>query len=674
MVPQFAIELNGDDITQQVAARLVQLRIIDTADDEPDKVEVVVDDQGNEIAWPGRGGEVDLQLGYEGGELLEMGVYTFDEIRLDGPPSKLTLVAKAADFRGQMNVTRSQHWDDVTLGDLVTEIAERNGYTAAVQPGLAAYQYNWQGQIQETDLSFLHRLARELGATFKVAGRHLVFTEPGLGLSVVTQAPLPTVALTPADVTQWLVIHNDHTDFDAVEVPYHDYDKAETIFVRAGPDDAKRVWQMKYMRADHSQALARAVSALAHFQRRLGRLDVTLPGQPALTAETILALRDFRDGINGTWLVKRVEHRLTKSGFMTGVTAELLELELSSQAAGSGRGAGSATSAAGGVAVALAGIEAVKAITADPPPGAAAVDVATWSAATVPTGENLLDVAAVGGRRLAVFDDLFSGASGVLVSDGGAWSLATTPPATSRELVSVAMASATEALALDGAGALFGSDDGGDTWAALPAAPAVMRRVMYLDGQYLGLAGGDIWSSVDRVTWVQLASTTAARLEAVALGGGAWVAVGVKSGGGPFIACSTDDWVTHSERSVPAGFAAAELTGVAFGGGVWVAVGRGAVGAVNIIRSVNGMQWSIASPGPESFDAFDVAWGGGQFVLVGWAGTAFGFPPRFLTSGDGDIWVRRDVPGAHRYSRVVFDQGRFVAVGVVGQLVESGAG
>lgn len=46
-------------------------------------------------------------------------------------------------------------------------------------------------------------------------------------------------------------------------------------------------------------------------------------GDPNLTAERPLTATGFRDGINGDWLIKRVEHHIDSSGYRCDVECEM---------------------------------------------------------------------------------------------------------------------------------------------------------------------------------------------------------------------------------------------------------------------------------------------------------------------------------------------------------------
>lgn len=70
-------------------------------------------------------------------------------------------------------------------------------------------------------------------------------------------------------------------------------------------------------------ALAAAQAALDKRVRGEHRLSFSMVGDPDLTAERPLTVTGFRDGINGDWLIRRVEHHIDSGGYRCYVEAEL---------------------------------------------------------------------------------------------------------------------------------------------------------------------------------------------------------------------------------------------------------------------------------------------------------------------------------------------------------------
>ena len=60
----------------------------------------------------------------------------------------------------------------------------------------------------------------------------------------------------------------------------------------------------------------------ADFNRKGDEFTLTVPGRTDLIAEGRVRLEGFRGGLNGDWVLKRVEHRIDRSGFVTSVKGE----------------------------------------------------------------------------------------------------------------------------------------------------------------------------------------------------------------------------------------------------------------------------------------------------------------------------------------------------------------
>jgi phage protein D len=50
--------------------------------------------------------------------------------------------------------------------------------------------------------------------------------------------------------------------------------------------------------------------------------EVNIPGEPKLTAESILDVSEFGDEADGEWLVKRVQHEMSKDAYRCVVSCE----------------------------------------------------------------------------------------------------------------------------------------------------------------------------------------------------------------------------------------------------------------------------------------------------------------------------------------------------------------
>ncbi|HFP0290864.1 TPA: phage late control D family protein, partial [Escherichia coli] len=118
-------------------------------------------------------------LGWKGEPLVDKGTYIVDEVAHEGPPDRLTLSANSADFREEFNVKREVSWHDVTVERVVSAIAHRYGLKAQISDMLMDIEIDHADQTEESDMSFLTRMADMLGAITTVKNGCLLFILPG---------------------------------------------------------------------------------------------------------------------------------------------------------------------------------------------------------------------------------------------------------------------------------------------------------------------------------------------------------------------------------------------------------------------------------------------------------------------------------------------------------------
>lgn len=129
---------------------------------------------------------------------LDKGAFTVDEIEHTGAPDRLTIRARSADFRETLNTRREKSWHKTTVGEVVKEIAARHKLKMALGKDLSDKPVEHIDQTNESDGSFLMRLARQYGAIASVKNGNLLFIRQGQGKSA-TGKPLPVITITRKD-------------------------------------------------------------------------------------------------------------------------------------------------------------------------------------------------------------------------------------------------------------------------------------------------------------------------------------------------------------------------------------------------------------------------------------------------------------------------------------------
>lgn len=181
--PCFRIEVDGIDRTRNVWEYLESIQYEDAESGESDCLSFVVANDPP-FAVPAPGAEVRFWLGWKETGLKYFGAFIADSTSLDLNPARMSVKAKTANFnisaRGSSDEKerRDREWENVALADIAAKIAEEHGCGSKVEVDV---YYPFIAQTGESNLSFLRRLASELGATFAVKDNMILIYPPNKG-------------------------------------------------------------------------------------------------------------------------------------------------------------------------------------------------------------------------------------------------------------------------------------------------------------------------------------------------------------------------------------------------------------------------------------------------------------------------------------------------------------
>ncbi|MCP9269353.1 phage late control D family protein [Xenorhabdus sp. XENO-1] len=343
--PAFDLQIGGRQITS-LNERLLSLSLTDNRGFEADTLELAIDDTDGKIELPPRGAEIGVRIGWQGEPLIEKGVFVVDEISHGRPPDRLEITARSADFREEFNIKREYSWHDVTVGDVVSAIAGRYNLQPAVSRQLMEIGIDHADQTNESDISFLSRMAEMLGAIATIKNGNLLFIIPGRGVSQSGQ-PLPVITIHRDSGDRHSFRVADRAAYTGVKAHWLDLNfgkQPATTLSRKRKKPGKKKQEKSSRRegeylegADGNvyvmrqtfkteQTARRAASAKwATLQRGAAEFSITLArGRADLYPDLTASVVGFKTAIdNHQWTISRVVHNLSENGFITQLELEL---------------------------------------------------------------------------------------------------------------------------------------------------------------------------------------------------------------------------------------------------------------------------------------------------------------------------------------------------------------
>lgn len=325
MNPLFNIRANNNDITKVIMERFISLSLTDETGYESDVLEIVLanDDPKNRIKIPPKGAEIELDLGYED-FIRPMGMFVFDEVRIDAWPCRVTLICRAAVFNktkaGKENMTNqvSRSWEKgTTILGMANKIASDHNMTAKVAKEIGDIELPHFDQSDESDLNLLLRVGQKYDAVVKVAGGFITITKRGSKKSA-TGKDLPVMNIREEDLTAYSWRSSTRETAGTVITFYRITKKAARQEVQVGEGEPVR--RIKTLYPSKEMALSVAKSALAKASRDELELSLSCIGDPRLMAEMLATVTGIYDVIDGDYIIKSVRHNVGDAGYSCDLT------------------------------------------------------------------------------------------------------------------------------------------------------------------------------------------------------------------------------------------------------------------------------------------------------------------------------------------------------------------
>ena len=155
----------------------------------------------------------------------------------------------------------------------------------------------------------------------KVTDGRLILNPHATG-NRVSGGEIPAVSIDAEEVTDWSMTLAERGSYDGVKATYHDLKAGQRGEVVDG-EDTKNTTTLPHTYSSKATALRASKARRNALKRHRSTFSIyNMPGRPELRAEVKLLAQGFRAGVDGEWIVTRVVHRITDSGYTCAVDCE----------------------------------------------------------------------------------------------------------------------------------------------------------------------------------------------------------------------------------------------------------------------------------------------------------------------------------------------------------------
>ena len=318
-----AFNITGHDLINK---RLQSLSLIDSPGYISDTLTIVINiEDVQRHNWPKSSDQLTVELGWKESGLVSMGTFTISKIKPLYLPKRLQITATAAQFNaksGDVKLRRSQSYIDKTLGDIVKTCASRLQLLPRIHKQLSDVAIDHIDQKNETDLSFLQRLAIKYDAVVKPVDQNLVFSMRGQSKTLTGKelAPVPLQLYSGNKAPQNALlsvsfVEPEKNQFKGVRADWYDIDNAEIVRYQTGQEPFK---QLTGRFKSAAQAIDAAQSELKRTYRQNFKVSYSVAGEPLLMAEGAINLSGFdEEHINGLYSNDRITHSYSNGTYKT---------------------------------------------------------------------------------------------------------------------------------------------------------------------------------------------------------------------------------------------------------------------------------------------------------------------------------------------------------------------
>lgn len=357
LTPSAELTIDGRRFGTQAMSRIISIGLTDKRGFEADELTIELDDHDGTIAIPKTGSKITLKLGYKETGLVEKGEYLVSEFTASGSPDRLSITARAADLAEALAEQVEKSWHKQTLYQIIETIAKKHKYEYIISKDYQNQKIEHIDQTNESDASFMSRLAEQYDAIATIKNGKLLFIPAGESQTASGQPILPTT-ITRASGDSHSFTYSSSNSYQAVRAYYTDKKTGQKKEVIVNKDNAypnkkttqqtktvkgktfkakkkendnqkvntegQKIKTLRHLYATENGAWSGARGAFKKIQRGVAEFSITLAvGRPDLYPETPAVVKGFKPEIDAeAWLITEVSHKIDSGGYTASIQFE----------------------------------------------------------------------------------------------------------------------------------------------------------------------------------------------------------------------------------------------------------------------------------------------------------------------------------------------------------------
>ncbi|PAF46145.1 hypothetical protein BKH46_08850 [Helicobacter sp. 12S02634-8] len=211
------------------------------------------------------------------------------------------------DFSAELRTKKSRSFHQLSYQQIIESIAKENDLTPKINFA-RMHEITHLDQIDQSDASFLHKIARELNLTYTIKNDTLIFLEK-------KSDKKPTITINAEDCASLSIESYAKLFYKSVEVAFIDPNNQQAQMIRIGQAEPTLKRTIHAKNADEAYKRAEGYYKALQNDTKKGTLE--LAGR-IIYAGALLNLKG-NDEVSGQYVIKKITHNIDSSGWRASV-------------------------------------------------------------------------------------------------------------------------------------------------------------------------------------------------------------------------------------------------------------------------------------------------------------------------------------------------------------------